>query len=255
MLKQSRVKKILENLTTIGKVSIKTLARELQTSEATIRRDLDYLAESYNEIERTFGGAIFNKNGSLSEVELLLDLKMDIEKQSKLKIAKAAKSFVEDGDIILIDSGSTCYYFAKELTTFQNLTVICTDLKIAEMLAYHSGITTFIIGGEVRHSLFSVGSYYAEEFIKNFSLNKVFMSCDAVDTSMGTISNSSTFEVGLKKQIFKNGEKIYLILDSTKFNKKSIYTIGNLSKASAIITDYKPRPEDEALERTQVVVV
>lgn len=255
MLKQARVQKILEHLSSSGKVSIKNLAHVLDTSEATIRRDLDYLADSYAEIERTFGGAIFNRNGSLSEVELLFDLKMDIEKHNKIKIAKAAKSFVKDGDIILIDSGSTCYYFANELTTFQNLTIICTDLKIAELLAYHSGITTFIVGGEVRNSLFTIGSHYAEEFLKNFSLNKVFMSCDALDTVTGTISNSSMFEMGLKKHIFQTAEEIYLIMDANKFNKKSMYTIGNLDRASAIITDYNPREHDLALHKTNVVQV
>lgn len=253
MLKQTRIKKILELLTNTGKVSIKALADDLVTSEATIRRDLDYLANSYPEIDRTFGGAIFNKIDNSSEVELLFDIKMDIEKQAKIKMATLAKEFITDGDTILIDSGSSCYYFAKEVVNFNKLTVICTDLKIAEMLAYHNNITTFIVGGEVRHSLFSIGSHYAENFLDNFSISKVFMSCDAVNAETGHIATSSMFEVGLKKQIYKSGEKVYLLADSSKFAKNSTYTIGDFSKITKIITDYQPTPQEQIMLNGKIV--
>jgi DeoR/GlpR family transcriptional regulator of sugar metabolism len=93
-----------------------------------------------------------------------------------------------------------------------------------------------IIGGVIRPGYYTIGGSGALENLDKFSGYKVFMSADAVDV-VGGLTNSSEFEVGVKKRIIEHGKQVFLMVDSTKFNKKAMYRVAGLGQIHTIITN------------------
>ena len=244
MTRYERLNSIISTIKSEKEVTIGTLSSQMDASDSTIRRDLDYLANAYPDINRTFGGASLklSSTSNNSEVEVLFDIKLEYAKEEKIKIAQRASELIEENDTILLDSGSTCYYLALTLPKFNKLSVVTTDIKIAEFLSYQSNITTFIVGGEIRHSLFTIGSHFYESFLRNFAFDKAFMSCDALDWKSG-ITNMSFFEADIKKYIIESSERVILMADARKINKIAPYKVGSLEHISTLITNYQI-PED-----------
>jgi DeoR family fructose operon transcriptional repressor len=196
MNKNKRFTKILDILKTEGNASTKFLSGILQVSEATIRRDLTELAGSdHFPIKRVHGGGIY----SLEKLGLepMFNIKLSLLVAEKKKIAKLAASLVEDGDTVILDSGTTAYYLASELVKKKGLKIITTDIKIAEKLGRYPTVQTIIIGGEARSGYFSIGGEIAIRYLSEFRADKGFLATDGWD--LNGIYNSSMFEVGIKR--------------------------------------------------------
>ncbi len=252
MDKSERLAKILEILRTEGNASTKYLANVLQTSEATVRRDLAELSSENNfPIERVHGGVIYSLEKAGSEP--MFDLKLSQRVEEKKKIAKLAANLVEDRDTVILDSGSTCFYLAKELVRRRGLKVVTVDVKIAGELAKYPNIQTIIIGGEIRPGYFSVGGEMAVRYLSEVRVEKGFIATDGWDLS-GTY-NSSTFEVGIKKMIIKNSIKTFLIADYTKYDRVAFVKVADLEQFEGIIVD-SPLPEEvlDELSRRNIKV-
>jgi len=240
MNKNERLTKILEILRSEGNASTKYLANVLQVSEATIRRDLAELSlEDSLPLKRVHGGIIY----SLEKIgtEPMFNIKLSQRVEEKRKIAKLAVNFVEEGDTIILDSGTTCYYLAKELIKRRGLKVVVVDIKIAEELAKYPTIQTVLIGGEIRPGYFSIGGDMTIKCLSEIRAEKGFLATDGWDLE-GTY-NASMFEVGVKRAIIKSSLKTYLIADHTKFGKIGFIKVSDLEEFEGIITD-KPLPED-----------
>jgi len=145
MNKNKRFSKISEILKTEGNASTKYLAAILQVSEATIRRDLTGLEGSDQfPVKRVHGGAIYSLEKS--GLEPMFNIKLSQLMEEKKKVAKLTANLVEDGDTIILDSGTTAYYLASELVKKKGLKIVTTDIKIAEKLGRYPNVQTIIIG-------------------------------------------------------------------------------------------------------------
>ncbi|MCL5770660.1 MAG: DeoR/GlpR family DNA-binding transcription regulator [Actinobacteria bacterium] len=127
MLSEERREYISELLKEFGSVSIKDLSLKLGVSIATIRRDLDKLANK-KLLKRTFGGAISHK---IIKRELNFETKKDVNIEEKKKIALIASKYIENGDTIFIESGTTCVQLCFNLSNKKNLTIITNSPDIA----------------------------------------------------------------------------------------------------------------------------
>ncbi|MBA7604985.1 Glycerol-3-phosphate regulon repressor [subsurface metagenome] len=253
MNKNNRFTKILEILKTEGNASTKYLAGILQISEATIRRDLAELAGRDNfPIERVHGGAIYSLEKS--GLEPMFNIKLSRLVEEKKKIARLAVNLVEDGDVVILDSGTTTYYLASELVKKKGLKIITTDVKIAEKLARYPTVQTILIGGEVRAGYFSIGGEIAIRCLGEFKGDKGFLSTDGWDLS-GTY-NASMFEVGIKRSIIQSSMRTYLIADHTKYGKVALIKVADIEKFEAIIID-ESLPEDvlKNLEEKKIKII
>jgi DeoR family fructose operon transcriptional repressor len=253
MNKNKRFTKILDILKTEGNASTKYLAAILQISEATIRRDLTELAGSdLFPIRRVHGGAIYSLEKS--GLEPMFNIKLSRLMEEKKKIAKLAANLVEDGDTVILDSGTTAYYLASELVKKKGLKIITTDIKIAEKLGRYPTVQTIIIGGEVRAGYFSIGGEIAVRYLSEFRADKGFLATDGWDLN-GTY-NSSMFEVGIKRLMIKSSTKTYLIADYTKYGKVALIKVADIEKFGAIIVD-EPLPEDilKILEEKKIKII
>ncbi len=234
MKKVERLSRIIDLLRQEGSASVKYLAQAFDVSESTIRRDIQELLEMTKfPVKRVHGGLILDVDKG--SIEPMFEAKLSLMIEEKRRIASAALEFIDDGDSVLLDSGTTSFYLARLLHNKQGLKVVTTDVKIAEMLANFPGVETYIIAGRIRPGYYSIGGNLAEEMISMFKVEKAFLTADAIDPEMG-VTNFSMFEVGAKKRIVEAGKMVILIADHSKIGKKGFVKVCDLSDIDVFIT-------------------
>lgn len=248
-----RHRTILEILHRQGSVSVIDLSERLNVSEVTIRKDLTAL-ESQKKLYRTHGRAIpispYIGDRHINEKE----------KQSvpeKIAIAKEVKKLIVENDSILLASGTTIFYAARELVDFKNLTVITASVSVSSLLSQNKRIDVVQLGGIVRESSVSVVGSFAENMLNYFNCSKLFMGADGVDLEFG-VTTTNLMEANLNRMMMDTAQKTILLVDSSKFGKKGFSKICDLPKIDQIITDdkipqlYRERLEDLGIEVTIV---
>jgi DeoR family transcriptional regulator of aga operon len=143
-----RHNKIQKRLRKAGSVSVSVLARDLGVSEMTIRRDLTAL-EKQGLAVRTFGGALAPDDRPM---EFSFGERMTVHSAQKEAIGRKAAETVNDGEAVLIDTGTTALCVARALKHFENLTVVTGSLPVAWELRGAPGIETILLGGRVRRT-------------------------------------------------------------------------------------------------------
>ncbi|MDD4192585.1 MAG: transcriptional repressor AgaR [Mangrovibacterium sp.] len=249
----SRRARILEELEVKGQVSVTGLSKMFEISEVTIRNDLAHL-ERQNMLIRARGGAIkikFNRmeidpSGSENQKEFL---------REKQLIAQAAVKLINDGDTIVLDSGSTTTEIAKNLEKFTNLTIITNALNIASILAEYEGFHIFMPGGSLRKKSLSLVGVLADENFEKFYCDKLFLGADGFDTTHG-LSTPDSEEAHLNQIMIRISKKVIVVADSRKFTRRRFAFIGTLSLVDTVITDAGIREEDKnRLEKSGVEVI
>ena len=235
---------ILEILQEQGSVSVSELSEKLNVSEVTIRKDLTAL-EASNKLYRTHGRAIpispYIGDRHINEKE-----KQSVSE--KRAIAKKAASLVVENDSILIASGTTILYAAKEMTNFKNLTAITASVSVSSLLSQNKHIDVVQLGGIVRESSVSVVGSFAESMLGYFNCSKLFMGADGVDLEFG-VTTTNMMEANLNRMMMDASQKTVLLVDSSKFGKRGFSKICNLDKIDQIITaDKVPQHYVNALE-------
>jgi DeoR family fructose operon transcriptional repressor len=228
----ARQRKILDWINEKGSAQIRELSGVHGVSEATIRRDFDELSRA-GLVERVHGGAVRMTGTTYERVH---SEKMSLMLAEKLRIASYAASTVDDGDSLFLDSGTTTYFIAQELTRHKNLTILTNNLDIVQSVQFDPTVSLIVTGG-IRRDQYSVltGSI-TEQIIRNFCVDKAFMGCDAIDVKQG-IFNTNFLEVGVKQCITRCGKKTILVTDSSKFHHKALAKVCDLQQIDMIITD------------------
>jgi len=234
MASSYRREKLLELLENDKYINIKTLVEELEVSEATVRRDLGYLA-NMGFVIRTHGGAFFTPNKSTAH-EPILDYKQRLMVAEKRMIGQAASDLVSPGDTMIIDSGSTTWYMIENLRTKKPLTVVSNDINILTHLADFPGFTVIDTGGIIRPELKILLGQSAVNLIQGLHVNWVFQGANAIDSKHG-ITTTSMEEASLKQAMIKAGQKVVIVADHTKFGKTVFTHVCDLRDVSLIITD------------------
>ncbi|HGY7299685.1 TPA: DeoR/GlpR family DNA-binding transcription regulator, partial [Escherichia coli] len=167
--------------------------------------------------------------------EYVFDVKRTLQSVAKREIAALARTMIKDGDCFFLDSGSTCLELAKCLADAR-VKVICNDIKIANELGCFPHVESYIIGGLIRPGYFSVGESLALEMINAFSVERAFISCDALSLETG-ITNATMFEVGVKTRIIQRSREVILMADHSKFDAVEPHAVATLSCIKTIISD------------------
>jgi len=233
MLTDERRTQILKRLNESRYVQVSELADEFDVTTVTIRRDLDEM-ESDGLCIRKRGGAIRVNPGVT--LEMPYNIKRHEMVGEKERIAQQALNLIEDGDTIILDSGSTTYSLALLLNTRTRLTVVTNDLKIALKLSENPQIQLICTGGNARTSVYSLEGSIAESFIKDIKVDKTFLGADAIHPD-GVISNVNMEEVAIKRAMIKSADLNFLLADSSKFEKSGFFKVCELSDVDFLITD------------------
>ena len=223
---------IITQLEEKGQVAVDALSRTFQVSQVTIRNDLAYL-EDKNLIYRTRGGAIKRPKVAADSA---LAVKSGKNAEQKRRIALKAVELVQNGDTIILDSGTTTMEIARNLKEFKNLTVITHALNIATELARVAGIEVIMPGGIVRGKSFSLVGSQAEQNLRDYYCDKLFLGVDGFETTLG-VTTPCVSEAQLNRVMVEIAQQTIVVADSTKFGRKSFAFIIPVSRINAVITD------------------
>jgi DeoR family transcriptional regulator of aga operon len=249
----SRRAKILEELESKGQVTVSELSKMFKISEVTIRNDLAHL-EKQSMLIRARGGAIKVKFYRMGIDPSISDKQKEFLKE-KQRIAKVAIQFIEDGDTIVLDSGSTTTEIAKNLEQFKNLTIITNALNIAVILSEYETFNVFMPGGILRKKQLSLVGVLADENFGKFYCDKLFLGVDGFDTTHG-LSTPNSEEAHLNKIMIGMAKKVIVVTDSRKFLRRRFAFISPISNIHVVITDSGIRQEDkDRLEMNGVEVI
>lgn len=231
MLPDQRRKKLLEVLSLAGGADVGRLSSTLDVSPATVRRDLQYL-EDQGFLRRTHGGAVlpFESTAFYPHYEN----KMHHNQGEKVVIAAVAARKVADGDVVVLDSGTTTLLLAKELRTKQNLTIVTSDLKIALELTDVPGFEVICIGGTVRPRSYNTLGTFAEQMLRELHANHTFLGADGIDLRAG-VTNATVTEVPVKRLMKRCGRTTTLIADHSKFGRVGLAKVADLTDFDEII--------------------
>lgn len=234
MIKDERLAKIVEYIEKNKYVNIHQLVAELSVSKATIRRDLEILAAN-GEIQLTHGGA---KQIRETERELPYDEKRKTNSDEKSRIGKAACDLIQEGDTVIIDTGTTTREMVKYLLSRQHIHVITNDVLIATELAANTGIDITLTGGSIRKGYYTLCGYYAENFIKQLHADILFLSLDSIDSVFGgAILNID--EVATKQRMINAAKRIVTLCDHTKYESRALLKVCELSEIDINITGHE----------------
>jgi DeoR/GlpR family transcriptional regulator of sugar metabolism len=232
MLPNHRRDKILELLKEDGSAKVTDLAKLFKVTEVTIRQDLEKM-ERDGLLTREHGGAYLkNIEAQVRSFELIHQDNLD----KKERIAAKCLEFIESGDSIILDSGSTTTEIAKKLKGFKNLTVITNALNIAMMLGTEPGIDLIVTGGEFKPPTLSLTGQKAADFFNGINVQKLFLATAGLSLKAG-LTYPSISDIVVKKAMIEAAETTYLVADSTKIGKSSFASLGALSLINYVITD------------------
>ncbi|MEG0686348.1 MAG: DeoR/GlpR family DNA-binding transcription regulator [Erysipelotrichales bacterium] len=247
-MKNARHKKILNVLLENEKVTIDELADLFEVSTMTIRRDLDTLQDN-GFLTRYYGGAKVNK---VVLQELSFKIKSEENIDVKRKIAQYAFSIIDAKSSIYLDAGTTTYELAKLLAGASGHTIITCDLQIASLLA-NSNNDIYCVGGLVETATKSLSGTYALDLLKRINIDICFLSTNSISNNL-EIETSSESKGFVKEYLLSLDINSVLLVDSSKFIKKSLFKIAPLGSFDYIISDYQFNKEEVKLLKNSEII-
>ncbi|MDL1913723.1 MAG: DeoR/GlpR transcriptional regulator [Bergeyella sp.] len=231
---------ILKDLELEGYVSVQNLCNKYSVSPVTIRKDLNFL-EDRGLLYRTHGGA---SKQVCYAYEKNVREKENINPKAKISIAEAAVSLVRENQSLILASGTTLHYFARKLINFAPLTVLTSSLHVALELCLNPEINIIQLGGEVHKSSASIVGTISESILRQFSCHTLFLGVDGIDLQFG-MSTSNAAEAQLNRLMMECSDKVVVLADSSKLNRKGFGKIASLEEIDFLVTDPLISEKDE----------
>lgn len=234
-----------------GKARVEDLAAQFDVSSVTIRSDLSFL-EKNGYVVRSHGAAIPN-TGVIAE--LTVHEKRRQNSGVKSLIGQAAAKLIASGDTVILDSGTTTREIASSVKMLEDVVVMTNGLDVAMELASAPGVEVLMSGGVLRKNALSFSGSQAENSLKNYRFDKVFLGVDGFDLRAG-ITTHSEQEASLNRLMCEISEQVIAVVDSTKFGKRSCHMIREFGNIDILITD-SDIPEDylQGLREMKVEVI
>jgi len=234
LIPAQRRERIQEYLTVHQIARTADLCEMLDASEATVRRDLEWL-ESKGILERTHGGAILNQRMVL-EPEYQQRVKQHPEE--KRRIGELAASLIEDGDIVFINSGTTATQVLQHIRRDSNITVFTNNVS-AVMDLGNPGFHYFLIGGEFQSRSNSIAGRFALDNLGLVYANKTILGVDGISLKHGcTVPTNAEAEV-VRRMIERTKGSIIIAADYSKWGVVSNFQIANISEVDKLVSDEK----------------
>lgn len=237
---KERRAQILQLLKSSPKILVSSLSQMFNISEVTIRKDLEEL-ENRNLLIRVRGGAIRLPKLNIAEEQATTEKKR-FHYREKRSIGRMAATLIQENETIILDSGSTTMEIAKNLHSFKQLTIITNAIDIAIELSKYKRFNVILLGGHLRDSSLSTVGPIAENTLKIFYCDKLFLGVDSFNLERG-VSTPNIEEANINQTMITMVKETIAVFDSSKVNKKSFAFIAPVSKLSAIVTDNNMPPD------------
>ncbi len=222
-----------------GTITIASLADRLGVSLETIRRDVKPL---------TNDGSVLKMHGAIGlptySGEAPFEKRMRENSEAKRAIARHVAATIRDGNSIMMDTGATTSFLARELLSHRHLTVVTNSSDIARTLATVNGNKVYMAGGELRSDSGAAFGVSAIEFVSRFSVAHAIISAGAVD-ACGGIMDYNLEEAEFARMVLARGARSLVITDHTKFGRQGLVHVCSFSGFGELVTDSTP-PQDIA---------
>ena len=248
MLAAERQTRILQEVQRRGAVRVSALARLLNVSDMTIRRDLDALA-SQNRLDKVHGGATVTGGGKPSTDEPGFEAKWAQQTTEKESIAVAAAALVRPGSAIGISAGTTTWTLAHHLRDIPDLTIVTNSMRVADVLYQAGGPhQNVVLTGGVRTPSDALVGPVAVSSLRLLHLDLVFLGVHGMHARAGfTTPNLS--EADTNQAFVAAGQRLVVLADHTKWGIIGISTIVPLDRADVVVSDEDLPEEGRAVIR------
>ncbi|MCC3373236.1 DeoR/GlpR family DNA-binding transcription regulator [Cohnella sp. REN36] len=225
-----REKRIVELLQEQSPSTIEELAKQLQISEVTVRRDLAAM-ESKGLVARTRGGAALPDQGN----EPLFVQRQRKNHDLKRRIAQYAADQIREGEVIALDVGTTTAELAKALVKRRGITVFTSSFQVASILS-KSNLQVYMIGGLIRFNEMSMVGSIAIETIKKFNFDRYYLGLASISKDRG-LTDYSVEEAEVKQAFIAQSKQVIALADKTKLGTSSLLKVCDFDQLSELITN------------------
>lgn len=230
MLTSHRKQQLLTRLKQDGKLVAKELSEEFGVSEDTIRRDLRELAQE-GLLLRVHGGALPSSPamGDFAARE-------EIRHEGKVAIGRAAAAMVHEGQVVILDGGTTSREIARHLPQQLKATIVTHSPTIALELLHHPSLEVILLGGRLfKHSVVAVGAACLQA-IRDVRADLFFMGVTGIHPQTG-LTTGDFEEAGVKRALSNAAAEVYVLASAEKLNAASPYSVVELSQVTGIVTE------------------
>ena len=247
MNRYERLNAILEAVAERGQIDVESLSSELTVSRATIRRDLDHLAEQQF-LTRTRGGAVAHT----VSYDLPLRYKSAKQASEKMRIGSAAADMIMPGMVVGLNGGTTATEVARAIATRTDLdgssgdrpavTIVTNAVNIAHELTVRPHVKIVVTGGVARQQSFELAGPLASHILEDVSLDIAFLGVDAIDPEHGATAHHEG-EADINRLMAARSRQVVVVADSSKVGEQAFARIRRAEEVAVLITDAGIEPE------------
>lgn len=218
---------ILNKVSNVSKINVAKLSKEFGVSQVTIRQDLKIL-EQNGVLKRFHGGAMVHSDDDIMK-------RLSFNHDIKFHIAKEAAKLVNNGETVIIESGSTNALLARELAKKSDMTIITNSTFISRFVR-NMNIKVIVLGGDYQHESEVTVGPLTRICLNEFHVDKVFIGVDGFSPKVGfTCLNLMRAEV--TRAMVERAEKTIILTDSTKFDMLGVAGSLKPNEVDMVITD------------------
>ncbi|MEI2705955.1 MAG: DeoR/GlpR family DNA-binding transcription regulator [Ilumatobacteraceae bacterium] len=232
---------ILDRLRAEGALTVDQLSAATSASRATIRRDLDTL-ESAGVINRVHGGAVLRADsGADGDLTRPFAQVVTADSEDKTAIARLAAGLVNDGDVVLLDIGTTTMRLAVELRG-RTITVITANLAVLDVFRDDVNVELILLGGQVRRQYHSLVGALTQEALRHVRATIGFLGASGVRRD-GTVLDSTAVEVPVKQALLGAAQRSVLLVDRHKFPGAGALRVCGIDDVDVLVTNAGADPD------------
>src|SRR5580700_5365889 len=235
---RSRLDSIVEMLKINTSASISEIAETCHVSQMTIRRDLQKLVEAGQVIRIPGGARIEHWRGA----ERSFFERLQKMSSAKRSIGAAAAALVRDGESVVLDSGTTTLYLARELRARRNVVVFTFSLAVLEELTSAEDIRVELTGGVYRATSHDLIGHAVGKSLSSIYADTVFFGAAAISFTRGVMVH----DPDAQREMLQAGKKRVLVVDSSKIGTEATYRLCGIEDCDLILTDKGISAEDLA---------
>ncbi|NXY94975.1 DeoR/GlpR transcriptional regulator [Streptomyces sp. BR123] len=248
MFAAERRQLILEMVRANGAVSLRELARVVQTSEVTVRRDVRAL-EAEGLLDRRHGGAVlpggFTRESGFPQ-------KSHLATAEKTAIADVAAGLVEEGEAVVVGAGTTTQELARRLARVPGLTVVTNSLLVAQALAHANRVEVVMTGGTLRGSNYALVGSGAEQSLQGLRVSRAFLSGSGLTAERG-LSTSNMLSASVDRALVQAAAEVVVLADHTKLGTDTMFQTVPTDVMTRLVTDEPPTHDDRAAAELQAL--
>ncbi|MFE9365257.1 DeoR/GlpR family DNA-binding transcription regulator [Streptomyces sp. NPDC006978] len=248
MFAAERRQLILEMVRANGAVSLRELARVVQTSEVTVRRDVRAL-EAEGLLDRRHGGAVlpggFTRESGFPQ-------KSHLSTAEKTAIADLAAGLVGEGEAIVVGAGTTTQELARRLARVPGLTVVTNSLLVAQALAHANRVEVVMTGGTLRGSNYALVGSGAEQSLQGLRVSRAFLSGSGLTAERG-LSTSNMLSASVDRALVQAAAEVVVLADHTKLGSDTMFQTVPTELITRLVTDGPPAHDERAATELQAL--